>query len=471
MAFERPCLVFADLDGNMYDEPDLHMLCMDASGLSLPRPEEVTPLPPHCELVLLPGRYALGLDPETGEVAVHEGCAVAALVPSNYLVAGLPAAESDAQPPVLPSQAYAAVGFAHNRFYMAAKKIDDEPCYFQLKQASKKAIKAGNALCAKFPDNKLIHHLVTSCAQTNNCWAAQNFCQGKSEFLLPIVPFCPCDALKTPHSEKHQSFLPTAQEIFEVMLHHARSVKNPVISLGHPCNLGNNAKNIEALIEAFGLFRQNDTRTPLCLHLYDTSFIHNKQDATGRAESLSSEILTSEPCSKETLFYFLPLLAHAGLSDISYKISCLHSQLNAHKNSDIGKNICRDTYKAISRDTNTTNCNGELLEGRDTALHFVMKTAVSLGLKRTVHYEYFAGLSDTAEEVAKLVPLLKEYSIHYLRLSNYPCDPHQVVGHCKQMGIEEKLGPVMGIGNFLKHIKRECPETEIISATPCGSKG
>ena len=45
---------------------------------SLPRPDELMPLPEESELFLLPGRRAVGLNPETGETEVMEDWAVAA---------------------------------------------------------------------------------------------------------------------------------------------------------------------------------------------------------------------------------------------------------------------------------------------------------------------------------------------------------------------------------------------------------
>lgn len=446
MAFERPCLVFADPDGNMYDEPDLHMLCMDASGLSLPRPEEVTPLPAQCELVLLPGRFALGLEPETGEVAVHEGLAVAALVPSNYLAVGLPAAQSDTLPPPLPSQAYAAVGFANNRFYMAAKKIDEAPHSPQPKQVTKKTIKASNSISAKYPDNRFIRHLVSSCAQQKNCWAAQNFCLGKSEFLVPIIPFSPCNAQKNAytHEEQPSRFLPSSQELLEAMLHHARSVKKPVISWGHPCNLGNSAENLDAFTEAISLFRQYDTATPIALCLYDHVLFSGVRPHVepGHNALPSGSCLTSKSTFLATPAEDLPLLVQAGISHISYTLSCPHSRLATQSRTSESETQTAET------------------------LHSILESAVSLGLNRTIQYEYFAGLSDTGKEVAKLVKLLQDYSIHNLRLTNYACDPHQVAGDYEQIAFNEEFGPVMGIGNFLKHIKRECPHCQIMSGCP-----
>jgi hypothetical protein len=64
----QPTLVFADESGNIYDHPDLLMLCRRGGELELPRPDELMPLPEESEFFLLPGRSALGFDPESGQV-------------------------------------------------------------------------------------------------------------------------------------------------------------------------------------------------------------------------------------------------------------------------------------------------------------------------------------------------------------------------------------------------------------------
>ncbi|MBP3730465.1 MAG: radical SAM protein, partial [Mailhella sp.] len=61
----RPRLLVADKNGDIYDDPQLLMLCRKGKEWTLPRPDELIPLPLESELFLLPGRHAVGLDPET----------------------------------------------------------------------------------------------------------------------------------------------------------------------------------------------------------------------------------------------------------------------------------------------------------------------------------------------------------------------------------------------------------------------
>ena len=74
----EPHLVMADQSGNIYDDPQLLMVCRRGAQWGLPRPDELMPLPEESELFPLPGRRAVGLNPESGETEVLDQLAVAA---------------------------------------------------------------------------------------------------------------------------------------------------------------------------------------------------------------------------------------------------------------------------------------------------------------------------------------------------------------------------------------------------------
>ena len=59
----RPHMLVADEQGNIYDHPDFLLLCRRGEEWSLPRPDELMPLPEESELFLLPGRRAVGPEP------------------------------------------------------------------------------------------------------------------------------------------------------------------------------------------------------------------------------------------------------------------------------------------------------------------------------------------------------------------------------------------------------------------------
>ena len=86
----RPHMLVADEQGNIYDHPDFLLLCRRGEEWSLPRPDELMPLPEESELFLLPGRRAVGLNPETGETEVMEDWAVAAFAAPAHTLTALP---------------------------------------------------------------------------------------------------------------------------------------------------------------------------------------------------------------------------------------------------------------------------------------------------------------------------------------------------------------------------------------------
>ena len=122
----RPHMLVADEQGNIYDHPDFLLLCRRGEEWSLPRPDELMPLPEESELFLLPGRRAVGLNPETGETEVMEDWAVAAFAAPAHTLTAHPVYMTDEGAPMLPLFAYGAVGFANGRFYVCAKKVDED---------------------------------------------------------------------------------------------------------------------------------------------------------------------------------------------------------------------------------------------------------------------------------------------------------------------------------------------------------
>jgi hypothetical protein len=122
----RPWAVYADDKGNIYDVEDLQMLCRRGRSLELPRPDELIPLPEGSDFFLLPRRRAIGLDPATGKVEALEGHAVAAFACPGYTLSALTAYEKEPGAPVLPLFAYGALGFYEGRFYVCAKKVDED---------------------------------------------------------------------------------------------------------------------------------------------------------------------------------------------------------------------------------------------------------------------------------------------------------------------------------------------------------
>ncbi len=103
------------------------MLCRRGDELTLPRPDELMPLPVDSEFFLLPGRGALGLDPETGQVEELEELAVAVFASPAPHPVRLRRLPDPAGAPTLPLFAYGAVGFFEGTFYVCGPARGPRP--------------------------------------------------------------------------------------------------------------------------------------------------------------------------------------------------------------------------------------------------------------------------------------------------------------------------------------------------------
>ena len=62
----RPSLVYADVNGNIFDWPALEMAGASANECQRPQRAELIPLPEGSELFLLPRRLPVGFNPARG---------------------------------------------------------------------------------------------------------------------------------------------------------------------------------------------------------------------------------------------------------------------------------------------------------------------------------------------------------------------------------------------------------------------
>lgn len=267
----EPHLVMADQSGNIYDDPQLLMVCRRGGQWGLPRPDELMPLPEESELFLLPGRRAVGLNPESGETEVLEQLAVAAFAAPAHTLSAHPAYESETGAPLLPLFAYGAVGFAHGRFYVCARKVDQDPRQ-QFRRIPRGRIEQNvRRLLREHPDNRLIRHILDNCVLRYDCPAARNFALGRYEAPLPTSRACNARCVGCISAQDKDSpvavtpqcrlaFTPEAAEIVEVMrLHQGRETATPIYSFGQGCE-GDPLTNADLLVESVRLFRNGGGR-------------------------------------------------------------------------------------------------------------------------------------------------------------------------------------------------------------------
>jgi len=406
----EPHLVMADKDGSIYDEPDLLMVCRRGGQWGLPRPDELMPLPEESELFLLPGRRAVGLDPESGEIEVQEGLAVAAFAAPAHTLSAHPAYESDADAPLLPLFAYSAVGFARGRFYICAHKVDQDPRQ-QFRGIPRKRIEQNvRRLLREYPRNRLIGHILNNCVLRYDCPAARNFALGRYEAPLPTSRACNARCVGCISAQDKDSplkvtpqcrlaFTPAPEEIVEVMqLHQGRETEQPVYSFGQGCE-GDPLTNADLLVESVALFRSR-----------------------GGLGTVNCNTNASDPQA-------VARMAEAGLTSLRVSLNSARPQL----------------YDRYYRPANYS------FEDVRQAI----ATARQHGLFVSLNLLFFPGITDTEEELEALARLIGENGVSMVQWRNLNIDPEWY--YTLMHGQQNEGSPSLGLGLFMKRLKKLCP--------------
>ena len=403
----HPYLVFADESGNIYDHPELLMLVRRGHELTQPRPDELIPLPEGSDLYLLPGRHALGLDAQTGSVEAMEEQAVAAFVCPAYTLSATAAYLTSEGAPALPLFAYGAVGFAQDRFWVAARQVDKDRRQVFTHITPERITKGAHDLLKRYPGNRLIQHL-SRCALTFCCPAAKNLALGRYEGPLPTARTCNARCLGCishqpadsgfPASQNRIDFTPTPEEITEVMLLHARRAKNPVLSFGQGCE-----------------------GEPLTEALLIGTAIRQFRAASGQG--------TININTNASLPTVIPGLAEAGLDSIRVSLNSARAAV----------------YAAYYRPHGY--CFDDVLE--------TIRTAKAHGLFVSLNYLFAPGVSDVESELGALTALVETTRPDFIQMRNLSLDP-EIYLRC----VGTPLEPSMGLHNFMKRLKKACPWIE-----------
>ena len=407
----HPHLVYADDKGNIYDHPDLLLLCRRGEEWALPRPDELMPLPDESEFFLLPGRHAVGLDPETGEAEQLEELAVAAFAAPGHTLTAHPVYVTDPDAPRLPLFAYGAVGFANNRFYVCARRVDSDPRQVFKGIAQHKIRREAERLMAAYPHNRLFQHLMQNCVLRYACPAARNLCLGRYEAPLPVSHVCNahcmgCISYQDKASgicaapQNRLTFTPTADEVLEVMRHHARNeVEKPIFSFGQGCE-GEPLTEAPLLIDVVRRFRAEGGRGTV-----------NLNSNASRPDAVIA-------------------LAEAGLTS-------LRASLNSAR---------PEVYERYYRPS------GYSLDDVRTS----MAEASRCGVHVAINLLYFPGITDTEKEMEALCELIVSCGVHMVQLRNLNIDPEWYPEILK--GID--FGPSAGLASFKKRLTNARPGLE-----------
>lgn len=411
-----PCMVYADKNGNIYDDPDLLMCCRKGSRWGVPTANELVPLPEESELMLLPDRMAVGLDNNSGKLIMSEGYAVGAFAAPGYTLSSHPLYHSKSDAKMLPLFAYGAVGYADGHFWICAKKVDKDSRQ-QFKNIKKSKLMAlGEHLKRKFPRNRLLQHIINNCARRYSCPAAKNFILGRYEAPLPTSRVCNarclgCISSKTDDSplvatpQCRLAFTPTVSEIAEIMrIHSQRENRQPILSFGQGCE-GDPLINWELIAESIADFRNWQKKN------------------LNYGVTVNCNTNASLPAGIEAL-------AKSGLSSI--RVS-LNSSLHNH-------------YHEYYRPVNYA------FEDVEDGIH----AARDYGLYISFNLLYFPGITDTEEELESIAKLITKYRINMIQWRNLNIDPDWYNKVMANHIINFVPLGGMGLAVFMKRLKKMC---------------
>lgn len=241
-----PYILYSDGKGKIFEDLSLHVTGRTGwDAMPIPDDEWIE-LPDGGQLYELPGRRGIGLDVETREMALcDKGWAVAAFIPPAHTGYYIAAYETMPDAPTLPLFCYTAVGWWDGKFYVPARRVEQDIRQECAGFDDKKVQQGVKTLQEAYPHNRLVEHLANNCALTYHCPAARNYFMGRWECPIPSSPACNANCIGCisfqPEDETIVStqdrltFKPTAQEIVEFTVPHLETAPYPIVSFGQGC--------------------------------------------------------------------------------------------------------------------------------------------------------------------------------------------------------------------------------------------
>lgn len=416
-----PSLIFADGKGNITDFAPLTMAGMSNGHILPPQLDELIPLPEGSELFLLPHRFPVGLDPETGEAfLVDENPydttggiqAVAAfMAPAHTTILTSAFKKADKHAPTLPLFAYSAVGWYDNKFWVAGFRSDND-IRQDANQFDQKVIeRKTRELLKRYTSNRLVQHL-GKCCLTYCCPAARNYFLGRWEAPLPTSPQCNarcvgCISLQSsgccPSTQERITFVPSAKEISEIAVDHLLHAEKPIVSFGQGCE-GEPLLQADTIEKAIQHIRRETSVGTINLNSNASLPRNVKKLAISGLDSLRVSLNSAQTAYYER--YYKP---------VNYSFA------------DVLTSICE--MKAENK--------------------FV-----------SLNYFIMPGFTDTSQEFDSLCELIEKCSPDYIQLRNLNMDPDWYLESLQFPGKEEGMGiltwknklkttfPAIGLGYF-----------------------
>jgi pyruvate-formate lyase-activating enzyme len=406
-------LVYADSNGQIFDEADILPVGRAGGLLTEIYEDELIPLPEGATLVSLPGTKAAGIDKQTGQTVIlpGEATAVGALLPQGYTRLLLPGYVKREAADPLPLFGYTAVVWKDGNFYAAADLTDAgkdrwNPLNFSnIGQAVQERID-------KYPDNRIYEHL-SHCSLEYGCLTSQNTFLSRWEGALPVSSTCnagcvgciseqPEDSL-FPSPQVRMSFRPTVEEMVQVMVNHLQSSDDAIISFGQGCEGEPSTRGIDIA------------------------------EAIRRTRAMTRQ-------------GYININTNAGLTPMIREI--VNAGLDLMRISTIS--AIPEHYNAYYRPR------GYGIEDVAASARY----AADKGVYTSINYLVFPGVTDREEEIEAMIEFINRNGIRLIQMRNLNIDPEYYLAH-----IPEPQGELYGMKQMMEIYRAECPNTEIGSFT------
>lgn len=403
-----PYVLYSDGEGNVFEDTTLYALGRSGHYATPVPDEDWIELPEGGNLYELPGRRAVGIDVETGEMRLcEEGWATAAFIPPAYTGLYLASYVNEPDAPTLPLFCYTAVGWHDDKFYVPALRIEQD-IRQECDGFDQDAVERGvQALQEFYPNNRIVEHLANNCALTYNCPAARNYFMGRWECPVPTSPACNSNCVgcisfqpeeeNVVSSHDRLSFKPTAGEIVEYTVPHLQSAPFPIISFGQGCE-GEPLLMWETLKDAIHQIRKFTDKGSININTNGS-----KPDAV---EALCQAGLTSIRVSTNS--------AQKGLYEMYYLP-------NNYEFEDILESI-----RVVNRHGGWTSIN----------------------------YFVFPGVTDSEAEYQALRELIRSTGLKMIQWRNFNIDPDW---YMERVGIDD-TEETMGVRELMRRLREEFPE-------------
>lgn len=388
--------LFADDNGEIFDEPNFAGLGKIGDKNVVLKETDLIPLPEGADLMLLPERKALGY--KNGKIVEIDGQAVAAILPAGYTRTYLPAYNDNFEVKQLPLYGYTAVVLFQDELHVAAIKTDDDAKWNPVGFNTPQLKKFVNKTLKDLPNNRIVKQLA-KCSLQWHCCTAQNLFYRRWEAGIPVSPVCNancygCISLQPaeccPSPQSRIDFKPTPQEIAEVGIYHLAYAPEGIVSFGQGCE-GEPSLSADNIVEGIKIIRGKTALGQI-----------NINTNAGYTDGIKK-------------------IVDAGLDTMRVSIiSGLSDTYNAY-------------YKANYQIENVKES---------------IKYAKEKGVYVSLNMLFFPGLNDREEEVVGWKEFLTETKVDMIQLRNLNVDPNAFL---KIMPVRK--GEMIGAKAFIDNIK------------------